>query len=322
VYSIWHVPGVSAASTNKHRTCLREINHPRLEQWGLLVRLPLDGITQAAAHPAARRERRVRLWQVQKGELLSKQFLAPGLSFCAVAPQYPEKYADNLNMGFRFRRSIKILPGIRLNLGKRGISTSIGVRGAHVTFGKSGTRTTVGLPGSGLSYTHLEKPHRESATARVAEPPSDAGAPQGSAQRGVLWMGLIVIAIVVAIGHMTSPAPAQVSTLPQTVAQTAARAAHAAEIEKLAETKRAVLGVTQIRHAVANSNTLRLSRVTVMPTNTICYRLQLHNSRGVAYLRTAVMDGEMLTFSGVDGFTALWNSRCTHQAAIATSPPR
>jgi uncharacterized protein DUF4236 len=33
-------------------------------------------------------------------------------------------------MGFRFHRSLKILPGIRLNFGKRGISTSIGVRGA------------------------------------------------------------------------------------------------------------------------------------------------------------------------------------------------
>ena len=36
---------------------------------------------------------------------------------------------------FRFRRSIKILPGIRLNVGKRGVSTSIGVRGAHITVG-------------------------------------------------------------------------------------------------------------------------------------------------------------------------------------------
>jgi hypothetical protein len=217
-------------------------------------------------------------------------------------------------MGFRFRRSIKILPGIRLNFGKRGISTSIGVRGAHVTFGKNGTRTTVGLPGSGLSYTHLEKPHREAPILTAAEPPSDPGAPQGSAQRGVLWMGLIVTAIVVAIGHMTSPAPAHVSTSTQAVAQTAARVARAAEDEKLAETKRAALGVTQIRHAVANSNTLRLSRVTVMPANTICYRLRLQNSHGVAYLRTAVMDGETLTFSGADGFTALWNSRCTHQS--------
>lgn len=217
-------------------------------------------------------------------------------------------------MGFRFRRSIKLFPGLRLNFGKRGISASIGVRGAHVTYGPTGTRTTVGLPGSGLSYTHLEKPHHEAPILTAAEPPSDPGAPQGSAQRGVLWMGLIVIAIVVAVGRMTSPAPAQVSTPPQTVVQTAARAAHAAEDEKLAETKRAALGVTQIRHAVANSNTLRLSRITVTPTNTICYRLQLRNSRGAAYIRTAVMDGEMLTFSGADGFATLWNSRCTHQS--------
>ena len=38
-------------------------------------------------------------------------------------------------MGFRFHRSIRLLPGIRLNFGKRGISASIGVRGAHVTYG-------------------------------------------------------------------------------------------------------------------------------------------------------------------------------------------
>src|ERR1700693_1774677 len=84
-----------------------------------------------------------------------------------------------LVMGFRFRRSVKILPGVRLNFGKRGVSTSVGVRGAHVTFGKSGTRTTVGVPGTGLSYTHLEKPHRsgggESAAPRV---------PVGRAWRG------------------------------------------------------------------------------------------------------------------------------------------
>ena len=203
----------------------------------------------------------------------------------------------------------ELFPGLRLNFGKRGISASIGARGAHVTYGPTGTRTTVGLPGSGLSYTHLETRHREVPSPTTAEPPSE---PQGSVQRGILWMELIVIAIVIAIGRMISPAPAQVSTPPQTVPQTVARVARAAEDEKLVETKRAALGVTQIRHAVANSNTLRLSRVTVMPTNTICYRLQLRNSRGVAYLRTAVMDGKMFTLSGADGFIALWNSRCTH----------
>jgi hypothetical protein len=251
---------------------------------------------------------------VKKGELLTAQFLAPGFSFCAVPSKYSSKYADNPKMGFRFRRSIKILPGIRLNFGKRGISTSIGVRGAHLTFGKTGTRTTVGLPGSGLSYTHLEKPHREAPVLTATESPFDPSVPPGAPQRGVLWMGLIVIAIVVAIGRMTSPAPAQVSTPPQTVAQTAARVARAAEDEKLAETKRAALGVTQIGHAVANANTLKLSRATVMPNGTICYQLHLRNSRGVTYVRTAVMDGTVLSTSGLVGFSALWNRGCAHQS--------
>jgi hypothetical protein len=59
-------------------------------------------------------------------------------------------------MGFHFRRSVRVLPGIRGNLGRRRASVSVAVRGAHVTVGPSGTRTTVGLPGSGLSDTHLE----------------------------------------------------------------------------------------------------------------------------------------------------------------------
>ena len=60
-------------------------------------------------------------------------------------------------MGFRFRRSIRIMPGVRLNVGKRGVSTSIGVRGAHVTIGKTGVRRTVGIPGTGLSWTSLRR---------------------------------------------------------------------------------------------------------------------------------------------------------------------
>jgi hypothetical protein len=72
-------------------------------------------------------------------------------------------------MGFRFHRSINLLPGIRINLGKRGLSTSIGVRGAHVTFGETGTRTTVGLPGSALSYTH---PTNHIMSTRRLQPPT------------------------------------------------------------------------------------------------------------------------------------------------------
>jgi Protein of unknown function (DUF4236) len=55
-------------------------------------------------------------------------------------------------VGFRFRRSIRIAPGLKVNLSKRGVSLSAGVRGASVTVGPRGTYTNVGIPGTGLSY--------------------------------------------------------------------------------------------------------------------------------------------------------------------------
>jgi hypothetical protein len=57
-------------------------------------------------------------------------------------------------MGFRFRRTIKILPGVRLNLNKGSVSISVGPRGLKHTVSTNGTTTTtVGIPGSGLSYS-------------------------------------------------------------------------------------------------------------------------------------------------------------------------
>ncbi len=57
-------------------------------------------------------------------------------------------------MGFRFHKSIKIAPGIRLNLNKKSTSVSIGGKGARYTVSSNGRKTaTVGLPGTGLSYS-------------------------------------------------------------------------------------------------------------------------------------------------------------------------
>ncbi len=61
-------------------------------------------------------------------------------------------------MGFRFRRSVKLIPGVRLNLSKSGASVSLGSRGLRYTIGPKGNRTTVGLPGTGLSWTDY-RPH-------------------------------------------------------------------------------------------------------------------------------------------------------------------
>ena len=54
-------------------------------------------------------------------------------------------------MALRFQRRIKIAPGLRLNIGKGGVSVSAGPRGASVTAGKRGLFANAGLPGTGLS---------------------------------------------------------------------------------------------------------------------------------------------------------------------------
>src|SRR5262249_55113009 len=54
---------------------------------------------------------------------------------------------------FRFRRSLKIAPGIRLNVNKRSVGISAGTRGARYSINSDGRRTrSVGIPGTGLSY--------------------------------------------------------------------------------------------------------------------------------------------------------------------------
>jgi hypothetical protein len=79
-------------------------------------------------------------------------------------------------MGFRFRKSVRILPGVRLNLSKRGISTSLGGNGATMNIGSRGTRTTLGVPGTGLSYSTMNSaPRPKNDGAR-----SNRGGPVGS----------------------------------------------------------------------------------------------------------------------------------------------
>jgi len=60
-------------------------------------------------------------------------------------------------MGFRLRKQIKIAKGLKLNISKSGISTSIGGAGHTVNVGKKGIKGTVGIPGSGLSYSKTLK---------------------------------------------------------------------------------------------------------------------------------------------------------------------
>lgn len=60
-------------------------------------------------------------------------------------------------MGFRFHKSIRLIPGVRLNFGKRSSSLSVGGKGFTTNFSGKGVRNTVSLPGTGLSYSTYQK---------------------------------------------------------------------------------------------------------------------------------------------------------------------
>lgn len=53
-------------------------------------------------------------------------------------------------MGIRFRRRIRLAPGLHLNLSGSGVSLSAGLRGASLTVGRDGVWANVGIPGSGI----------------------------------------------------------------------------------------------------------------------------------------------------------------------------
>lgn len=55
-------------------------------------------------------------------------------------------------MGFRFRKSLNLGGGFRLNFSKKGVGFSAGVKGARSGVGPRGVRTTLSVPGIGMSY--------------------------------------------------------------------------------------------------------------------------------------------------------------------------
>lgn len=91
-------------------------------------------------------------------------------------------------MSWTFRKRIKVLPGIHVNLGKRGASISAGVRGASVTVGKGRVTKSVGLPGTGIAY-------RE--TTRTGQPPAPVAAPptvsSAARMRGNVYIALTAL---------------------------------------------------------------------------------------------------------------------------------
>lgn len=70
-------------------------------------------------------------------------------------------------MGLRYRKSIKLAPGVKVNFNKKSASVTVGTGRIHHTVNTNGRKTTsVNLPVKGLSYTSVETPHRSASAGR------------------------------------------------------------------------------------------------------------------------------------------------------------
>lgn len=93
-------------------------------------------------------------------------------------------------MGFRARKSIQIIPGVRMTVTPRGMSVSAGVRGARITAHTSGRVTrTVGIPGSGISHvstsTTASRNRAAAGQARPVTPRQQPARPQAAPKPGM-----------------------------------------------------------------------------------------------------------------------------------------
>ena len=71
-------------------------------------------------------------------------------------------------MSLRFRKSMKLLPGVRLNFSKETVGLSFGVPGARYTINSKGRRTiSTGLPGTGIYNVETISSGTRSASARA-----------------------------------------------------------------------------------------------------------------------------------------------------------
>jgi hypothetical protein len=97
-------------------------------------------------------------------------------------------------MPLRFYRRVSLIPGLRLNASRGGLSLSIGHRGAWRTIGPRGQRVSVGLPGTGLFWTE----HIPSAQQHQIIEPISAGRSNGPplhvGYRLAFVVGLVVLA--------------------------------------------------------------------------------------------------------------------------------
>ncbi len=118
-------------------------------------------------------------------------------------------------MGHKFRKSIKVAPGVKVNLNKKSASVTLGGKGAHYTVNSKGKRTaSVGIPGTGLSYSKSsggarKTPSHASKRTHVSKrtiPQKPNGRRRGSKQNKWIWI-IVALFVLGLFGSCLEDAP-------------------------------------------------------------------------------------------------------------------
>jgi endonuclease YncB( thermonuclease family) len=96
-------------------------------------------------------------------------------------------------MGWFFRKSFRVFPGVRLNVGKR-TSVSVGPPGIKYNIGPGRDRFTVGIPGTGLYHTQ----QLGSSSANNSEQPQSAVSSRHKTRTSAQW--LVAVFVIVGLG--------------------------------------------------------------------------------------------------------------------------
>ena len=105
-------------------------------------------------------------------------------------------------MSLRFRKSMKIAPGVRMNFSKSGVGFSVGTKGARVSVSPKGKVTrTIGIPGTGIYdvktiSTNSEttvKPNRQQSTAAKPKIPFYKTS----------WFNILMLIFILPVGVIT-----------------------------------------------------------------------------------------------------------------------
>lgn len=115
-------------------------------------------------------------------------------------------------MSLRFRKSIGLGHGVKLNIGKKGVGISAGVKGARVSINSNGRKTTsVGIPGTGMSYVKSEKIGAQKKTGGTSPNqsenqdlfPGNNNTPPSKKKPGCLAIVIGIIAVLCVIGFIS-----------------------------------------------------------------------------------------------------------------------